>query len=94
MAMVLIQDLDQSTLEQYDQVNEKLGVDDDPPAGLLIHTASERGGGVRIVDVWESEDAWQRFREERLMPAVIEVFGEQAGPPQQETHETHHVIKP
>jgi hypothetical protein len=92
--MVLIQDLDEATLDQYDQVNEKLGVDDDPPAGLLIHTASEHGGGVRIVDVWESEDAWNRFREERLMAAVIEVFGEQDGPPQQETHETHHVIKP
>jgi hypothetical protein len=92
--MVLIQNLDQATLDQYDEVNAKLGVEADPPDGLIVHTASPRAGGVRIVDVWESEDAWQRFREERLMPVVLEVFGEQAGPPQQETHETHKVIKP
>jgi hypothetical protein len=94
MAMVLIQNMDGVTLDQYDEVNAKLGVDDDPPAGLIVHTASPRDGGVRIVDVWESEDAWQRFREERLLPVVHEVFGEQAGPPHQETHETHKVIKP
>ena len=94
MAMVLIQDMDQMTLDQYDEVNAKLGVDSDPPAGMIIHTAGERDGRVRIVDVWESEEAWQRFREERLMPVVIEIFGEQAGPPQQETHETHKVVNP
>ena len=95
MAIVLVQDMDQASLEGYDQVNAKLGVDDDPPAGLIIHTAGQRENGkVRIVDVWESQEAWDRFREERLMPVVMEVMGEQAGPPQQEIYETHHVIRP
>lgn len=95
MAIVLVQEMEQATLSQYDQVNAKLGVDDDPPAGLIIHTAGERpNGAVRIVDVWESQEAWERFRDERLTPAVMEVLGEQAGPPQQEVYETHHVINP
>jgi hypothetical protein len=44
-----------------------------------------------------SEAAYNRFREERLMPAVIKAMGEEAvaaGPPPQESFEVKHLVNP
>lgn len=49
---------------------------------------------MRVVDVWESEDAYDRFREQRLGPVVREVIGEQASPPEHHTFEVHHLVHP
>jgi hypothetical protein len=40
--------------EQYDRLNGEIQED---PEGLILHTAAEHGGGMRIIDVWESEEA-------------------------------------
>ena len=53
--------------EQYDRLNAEVGED---PDGLILHTASEKDGGMRIIDVWESKDAYERFERETLMPAA------------------------
>jgi hypothetical protein len=55
------------TLEDYDKLNAEIG--DDPP-GLILHTASRADGGVRIVDIWQSEADYRRFEQEQLMPAM------------------------
>ncbi len=58
----------------YQRVLEGLG--DDPPKGMLVHIAVERPeGGLRYVDVWESEEDWDRFAEERLHPVVHPLLG-------------------
>ncbi len=47
------------------------GLGDEPPKGLIVHLAVERPeGGLRYFDVWESEEDWDRFAEERLHPVV------------------------
>ncbi len=49
-------------------------VDSPFPAGLMAHLAGPQGdAGWRVVDVWESREAFERFAEERLRPAVKEV---------------------
>ena len=61
-----------------------MNVDDDPPEGLIVHAAGEVDGKWRLVDVWESEAAYERFRDSRLMPAVVAALGQEAvdaGPP-------------
>ena len=35
----------------------------DKPAGLVVHAAGPTDEGFRIVALWESEEAWQRFAE-------------------------------
>jgi hypothetical protein len=55
------------TVEDYDKLNAEIG--DDPP-GLILHAASRTDGGVRIVDIWQSEAAYRRFEQEQLMPAM------------------------
>jgi hypothetical protein len=38
------------------------------PEGLLLHAAGPTDEGFRIIGIWESEEAWQRFRADRLSP--------------------------
>ena len=85
---------DRSTTN-YDAVNAKLNVDANRPEGLIVHTAGFTAEGVfRIFDVWESEEHWARFRDERLMPIVGEVMGAAGGPPPHEsTYELHDVVR-
>jgi hypothetical protein len=63
----------------YKRVTDGLG--DTPPKGLISHVAVERPeGGLRYIDLWESEADWDCFAEERLHPVVHglleEVFGD------------------
>jgi hypothetical protein len=43
-----------------------------PVEGVIFHTAGQGASGFRIVDVWESEDAFRRFGES-LGPVLGEV---------------------
>ncbi len=41
------------------------------PEGLLVHVAGPTDEGFRVIDVWESQAAWERFRDDQL-PGVLE----------------------
>jgi hypothetical protein len=43
-----------------------------PVEGLLVHVAGQGENGFRVVDVWESEDAFRRFGE-KLVPVLKEI---------------------
>lgn len=75
MAILMLLEWRDATLEQYERVNEIMGIrgDDDAPDGLVEHFAAGSDDGVLIVDVWESEEALGRFVESRLRHAVEEV---------------------
>ena len=69
------------TQEKYEQTVRKLtggqkarmeAVTDWPVDGLLVHVAGQTPQGFRVVDVWQSEDAFRRFGE-KLMPIFKEV---------------------
>ena len=67
----------------YERIAAGLG--DEPPAGLVVHLAAENpDGGLRYIDVWDSEEDWNRFVEDRLHPVVHsllnEVFGDDMPP--------------
>jgi heme-degrading monooxygenase HmoA len=73
------------TRDQYDQVNREIS--EDPP-GLILHSAAEKGGGIQVIDVWESEDAYRRFEQETLGPALGRAgVDTSAGPPPVEGYE-------
>ncbi len=56
----------------YGQIRARLG--NQPPKGLIAHIATTRDGGLRYLDVWDSEDDWKRFGDDVLEPAVDEVL--------------------
>lgn len=67
MPYAFVQDVP-ATEAIYRDVKASLG--DDPPAGMILHVVLKRDGGLRYVDVWESEADWERFRTEQVEPAV------------------------
>jgi hypothetical protein len=67
---VTVTDGDPAELEQrYQRVQERLrsGGGEFPPAGLKVHTAMRTPTGIRIANVWESEEQadafWSRVQE-------------------------------
>ena len=58
--------------EMYAQIKPRLG--DRPPKGLVAHVVLTREGGLRYVDVWETQADWERFRDEEVEPAVDAVL--------------------
>jgi hypothetical protein len=80
VAVVYIQEFpiaDRSTTN-YDFVAAKIG--DGPFEGLIAHTAGfdDDAGVFRILDVWETREAAERFLAEQLQPLVEQ--GPQAFP--------------
>jgi hypothetical protein len=58
----------------YRRIMEQLGPE--PLAGQVLHLCVRRpDGGLRYIDVWESEEACARAFDERIHPAVDAAFG-------------------
>ena len=75
MAWAYVQTFETVTWDDYERVGRELG--DETPEGLFAHVAGPYGRSVRVIEVWESEDAYNRFRDERLLPAVTRALGEE-----------------
>jgi len=75
MAVGVQIDLKGATLEQYDKVNEGIGLLPGGPAVReeLFHWVTKTEDGIRIIDVWESREAFEKFAQERLGPVLQEV---------------------
>jgi hypothetical protein len=67
------------TREQYDAVNAEMGVEENPPEGLVFHAAGSMEGGWSVIDFWESRELFDRFQQERLGPAIA-ALGDKAPP--------------
>jgi hypothetical protein len=65
------------TLKLLDEVTEEMDAHNDPPAGLIAHAHFEDGGRIQIVDFWESQQAYETFARDRLMPAMERVLSKQ-----------------
>lgn len=79
MPVVIVQQGPTFTQEKYDEVVRRLsGKDrmespsDWPAEGLLVHATGTGEGGFRVVDVWESEEAFRNFGES-LVPILEEM---------------------
>src|SRR3982751_3608697 len=72
MALLMIMESPGATTDQYEKVNEIMGIrgDEDAPDGLIQHIAATSDDGVVIADAWESQEALDRFFEERLGSAL------------------------
>jgi hypothetical protein len=83
--------------DMYDGVNAAMDGESNPPAGMIFHCAAEVDGKWTITDVWESRAHYDRFRDERLFPAIQKVSGmDPTGGPQPTVSEfpVHNYVKP
>ena len=60
----------------YQRVKAEIG--EEYPKGLVVHLVAKQPDGLRHFDVWESREDWERFRDERVDPAVDKLLA-QAG---------------
>lgn len=75
MAVAVQLDFRGGTLEQYDQVIEKMGFQPGGPGGPggLFHWVTKTEDGIRVTDVWESQEAFDTFANEKIGPITQEV---------------------
>jgi hypothetical protein len=70
MAIGMVMNFPGVTQEQYDAVLEQLNLGGRMPPGGISHAAGPIEGGWRVVDVWESQEAFDIFFRERLQQAM------------------------
>lgn len=76
MAIAVIQDFPGGNTGQYDEISEKMGLaPNELPEGSISHWVAMTDDGMRVVDVWESQAAFDGFAKERLGPAAAQVEG-------------------
>jgi len=73
MSYAFIQDVPADEA-MYAEIKKRLG--DEPPKGLIAHLVIKREGGLRYVDVWETEADWDTYRWEQVEPTVDAFLGE------------------
>jgi hypothetical protein len=72
----------------YRKIMDRLGPE--PIKGSLLHLAVRRPeGGLRYIDVWESEESCESAFSDRIHPAVYGVFKELGFRPEGEPPVTH-----
>jgi hypothetical protein len=73
MAVVMQMRWDGVAPEQYNQTRDLVEWETETPEGAIFHVAWFDGGGLNVIDVWESPEQFQRFVDERLTPATTRV---------------------
>lgn len=73
MAIGFILQFDDTNITAYEATAKALGLQmgstDNWPPGILSHVAGMSGTTLCVVDVWESEALFTKYRETRLVPA-------------------------
>lgn len=94
MPVAVLIELEGVTPELYDAVNDEMDAGANTPEGMIFHSGGVIEGGMRVFDVWESEEAFNKFEQSTLGPAVNKVSGGQApGPARREVYELHDFVK-
>jgi hypothetical protein len=83
----------------YDYIFDQLNLTDNPPDGLIAHTAGfdEDQLVFRVFDVWESREQADRFISERLSPLLTGAVPnpDDSGPPdRQYFYDLHSTLTP
>jgi hypothetical protein len=76
MAVVIVNEIEGANQDFYDQVNPKVMPDGKLPDGCRVHIAGPVDNGWRVITAWDSEERFQQFRDEKLIPAIREAGGE------------------
>ncbi len=70
MTVAMLLEWPGETEQQYERLMDLVGLEKDPPEGGIFHVGGPMPGGWRVLDIWESEEAFERFANERLKRAV------------------------
>jgi hypothetical protein len=91
MAVVVLLEFPGFTTADYDAVMGSIGLDGKLPPHAQFHVSGQAEDGLRIVDVWESAEAFQAFAEERIMPNLA--ANNIAGQPNIQIWPVHNILR-
>ncbi len=92
MPVIMLMEWAGVTSAQYDALRALVKLESNPPAGGRFHVAAFDAKGLRVTDIWDSADDFNRFVEGRLMPAVAQIGIE--GGPKVEIYPVHATFTP
>jgi hypothetical protein len=92
MAVAVVMDFEGATLDQYDQVIEKMGFKATGPGapGGLFHWVTRTDSGIRVTDVWATREQFEAFAADKIGPITAAV-GIPA-PPTATYHDVHNYL--
>jgi heme-degrading monooxygenase HmoA len=94
MAYVISHFYEGGTEDQYNAVLGEVHPSEGLPAGQRYHLAGPADGGWLVVAVWDSQESFDTFVNDTLMPALSKgVEGGFAGPPQQRAATVSNEVK-
>jgi hypothetical protein len=92
MAVVIVNEIEGASQDFYEQVNPKVMPGGQLPEGCQVHIAGPLDNGWRVITVWDSEEQFQQFRNEKLIPAIREVAGDERIAPEIKTGPVHTLL--
>ena len=92
MAVGVVLEFKGATLDQYDELVKRMGF---TPGGKgapggLFHWVTKTNDGLRVTDVWDSQETFEKFAQEKIGPLSQEVGV--TGPPEITFFEVHNYL--
>jgi hypothetical protein len=92
VAVVIVNEIEGGSQDFYEQVNPKVMPGGQLPDGCRVHIAGPVEKGWRVITVWDSDEQFQQFRDQQLIPAIREAGAEDRIAPSISSEPAHKVI--
>ena len=92
MSVVVVNEMDGGDQGFYEQVSSRVMPNNQLPEGCLVHIAGPTDRGWRVITVWNSDEQFQQFRDEKLIPTMQEAGQGGRVAPKVETNPVHRHI--
>lgn len=93
MAVVIVNEVEGGDQDFYEAVNSKVMPGGEMPAGCQVHIAGPMENGWRVITVWDSDEAFQQFRNETLLPALREAAADERIAPNISSNPVHRLLQ-
>jgi hypothetical protein len=92
MAVAVVLDFDDATLDQYDEVVKLMGFSPKGAGapGGLFHWVTKTDQGIRVTDVWDTREQFDSFAQEKIGPISAQVGI--PNPPKITYHDVHNYL--
>ena len=89
MAIVVVNEIEGGDQSFYEQVSSRVMPNKQLPQGCRVHIAGPTDRGWRVITVWDSDEQFQQFRDEKLIPTMQEAGQGGRVAPNVETNAVH-----
>ena len=94
MAVAIEMNFKGATLDQYNEVMKLMSLDDGTrpaPPGAIFHWVAQTDDGIRVVDVWETKEQFEKFAQDEIGPYTQQVGF--PGPPETTFRDVHNFLE-